>query len=177
MFAIKWSVERGLASLPLIALYFLNVYVSLGGSRLVLTMNDGLKFLPCVIPNCTVDYSCSEAAPPVQDKESRANASIFDPCHWTDCGGGTCKETSIFTHSCECTEGYNNLLNVTAFPCFRECMLGLDCPSLGITGMNKSYSSTTGLANIGNNQASLISRGNIYWSIIVVMSFAPILWR
>ncbi|KAJ9560431.1 hypothetical protein OSB04_005591 [Centaurea solstitialis] len=44
-----------------------------------------LKFLPCVIPNCTLDYSCSKAAPPVQEKENRGNESIFDGSLGLDC--------------------------------------------------------------------------------------------
>ncbi|GFY85038.1 hypothetical protein Acr_03g0018120 [Actinidia rufa] len=49
--------------------------------------DNDFKFLPCVIPNCTLDYSCSEAAPPVQDKESRANKSITNRALGMDCAG------------------------------------------------------------------------------------------
>lgn len=42
-------------------------------------------------------------------------------CFWADCGGGTCNKTSPFTHTCECQAGYYNILNVSAFPCFRDC--------------------------------------------------------
>lgn len=42
-------------------------------------------------------------------------------CSWADCGGGFCNKTSVFAYSCVCVEGYHNLLNVTAFPCFQEC--------------------------------------------------------
>ncbi|KAK3042201.1 hypothetical protein RJ639_001321, partial [Escallonia herrerae] len=68
----------------------------------------------------TLNYSCKEGPSPVQEKEKRANESFFEPCHWADCGGGTCNKTSAFTHRCDCSEGYYNLLNTTAFPCFRE---------------------------------------------------------
>ncbi|PSR92753.1 Slit 2 protein like [Actinidia chinensis var. chinensis] len=139
--------------------------------------DNDLKFLPCVIPNCTLDYSCSEAAPPVQDKESRSNKSILDPCHWSDCGGGTCNKTSAFTYKCECREGYYNLLKVDAFPCFRECAIGMDCAGLGITLTNKSTSPTPGLADNGTNQASSIPRGNTHWLIIVSMVLATLLWK
>ncbi|XP_059650800.1 uncharacterized protein LOC132296631 [Cornus florida] len=139
--------------------------------------DDQLSFLPCVIPNCTLNYSCIEAAPPVQDKESRANESFFDPCHWTDCGGGTCNRTSPFTHSCLCSEGYDNLLNVTAFPCFRECALGIDCSILGIIVTNKSTSSVTSSADSSKNQARSVTLLDINWLIIVAMSLALVLWR
>ncbi|KAA8548679.1 hypothetical protein F0562_000363 [Nyssa sinensis] len=102
--------------------------------------DDGFKFLPCVIPNCTLDYSCAEAAPPVQDHESGSTESFFDPCRWTDCGGGTCNKTSPFTYICKCREGYYNLLTVSNFPCFKECALGMDCLTLGISTTNKSTS-------------------------------------
>ncbi|KAK3040537.1 hypothetical protein RJ639_028983 [Escallonia herrerae] len=69
----------------------------------------------------TLNYSCKEGPSPVQEKDKRANESFFEPCHWADCGGGTCNKTSAFIHRCDCSEGYYNLLNMTAFPCFREC--------------------------------------------------------
>ncbi|KAF5935702.1 hypothetical protein HYC85_026831 [Camellia sinensis] len=141
-------------------------------------LDNDLRFLPCVIPNCTLDYSCTEAAPPVQDKESHANTSFFDPCYWTDCGGGKCNKTSPFTYSCECSQNYYNLLNMTALPCFRECALGMDCSGLGINVMNKSTSPTRSLPDNGTNQASLISQGIVNWLIIVVMVLAPlIVWK
>nr|XP_027120094.1 uncharacterized protein LOC113737042 [Coffea arabica] len=104
--------------------------------------DDGLKFLPCVMPNCSLNYSCAQAPPPAPAREKRANESIFDPCYWAVCGGGTCNKTSIFGHKCECQEGYYNILNVTAFPCFRECELGMDCKHLGIGVMNNTPASS-----------------------------------
>ncbi|CAK9160667.1 unnamed protein product [Ilex paraguariensis] len=138
--------------------------------------DDDLKFLPCVIPNCTLNYSCTEAPSPVQEKDKQANTSFFDPCHWADCGGGMCNKTSAFTHTCQCNAGYYNLLNVTAFPCFRDCALGLDCENLGISGSNKSTSSDPSFADDVKNQASSITQGN-NWLIIFSMLMAPILWK
>lgn len=46
----------------------------------------------------------------------------FSVCRWTNCGGGSCNKTSPFTYDCRCSEGYFNLLNVSAFPCYKECM-------------------------------------------------------
>nr|XP_023900479.1 uncharacterized protein LOC112012316 isoform X2 [Quercus suber] len=43
------------------------------------------KFLPCVVPDCTINYSCMNAFSPVQDKGSRANESIFDRAIGMDC--------------------------------------------------------------------------------------------
>ncbi|KAL3507853.1 hypothetical protein ACH5RR_033235, partial [Cinchona calisaya] len=114
--------------------------------------DDSLKFLPCVIPNCTLNFSCAKAPSPAPEREKQANETIFDPCYWSDCGGGTCSKTSLFTHKCDCQEGYHNILNVTAFPCFKECALGMDCARLGIGIMNKSTSSPPNLRENSQNQ-------------------------
>ncbi|KAB1218124.1 hypothetical protein CJ030_MR3G014466 [Morella rubra] len=116
--------------------------------------DDDLKFLPCVVPNCTLNYSCTKAHSPVQEKERKANESIFDPCHWAGCGGGSCNKTSAFTYKCECAQGYYNLLNFTAFPCYEECAIGMDCMNLGITMSNKSTSppSVSALSDNDQNQ-------------------------
>ncbi|KAG5078752.1 hypothetical protein JHK86_002817 [Glycine max] len=112
----------------------------------------GLKFLPCIVPNCTLDYSCSKAPAPVQEKSTKSNESIFDACHWIDCGGGSCNKTSKFSYSCECDVGYDNLLNVTTFPCFRECSLGLGCSELGISVKNSSTSAPPTLNDNSKNE-------------------------
>lgn len=42
-------------------------------------------------------------------------------CYWIDCGGGTCNKTSLFSRECLCEEGYYNLFNSSAFPCYHQC--------------------------------------------------------
>ncbi|KAD6119432.1 hypothetical protein E3N88_10703 [Mikania micrantha] len=123
-----------------------------GWKQIAATSDQYLKFLPCVIPNCTFDYSCSKASPPVQEKDNRRNESIFDVCQWIDCGGGRCESTSLFTHKCTCNEGYHNLLNLTFSPCFRECSLGLDCKDLGIGFNDKPSSPPPSLSGDGSSQ-------------------------
>lgn len=49
--------------------------------------------------------------------------NVLVACHWVDCGGGSCNKTSMLSYSCECDAGYYNLLNVTSFPCYRECKI------------------------------------------------------
>ncbi|KAF8388105.1 hypothetical protein HHK36_026771 [Tetracentron sinense] len=139
--------------------------------------DDNLKFLPCVIPNCTLDYSCAKASLPAPAKDIPINESFFDPCYWIYCGEGSCKKASKFKHKCECTEGYANILNVTAFPCFRECTLGMDCTSLGITVSNKTASSTPNLVTTDENQANSILPWSFHWLSILVMSLAMVLWK
>ncbi|KAM0067114.1 hypothetical protein Hdeb2414_s0002g00057091 [Helianthus debilis subsp. tardiflorus] len=124
--------------------------------------DQGWKFLPCVIPNCTLNYSCSQAPSPVQEKEKQGNGSIFDACQWTDCGGGKCVTTSLFTHKCECSEGYNNLLNLTFSPCFKECSIGADCKDLGIGLMDKP-SPPPSLSQDRSNQANYRLKGGYDW--------------
>ncbi|XP_016472090.1 uncharacterized protein LOC107794138 isoform X2 [Nicotiana tabacum] len=138
--------------------------------------NDNFfKFLPCVIPNCTTNFSCGEDAPaPAPDK--RTNTSIFEPCHWAECGGGMCNKTSPVTYSCECQEGYYNLLNLTAFPCFKECALGMDCSQLGIDIMgNKSSSPPPSLPDNSKSIAISFFGGGYGWSIITAATMAVVL--
>ncbi|KAL5782677.1 hypothetical protein ACOSP7_007706 [Xanthoceras sorbifolium] len=136
-----------------------------------------LKFLPCIVPNCTLNSDCTAAPPPVQEKATKANESIIDPCHWADCGGGSCNKTSPFTYSCECAEGYFNLFNVSAFSCYKECSIGLDCANLGISMLNKSTSPTPAFADSGKNQAGSNFLGKYNWYhglIVLVMSLAVV---
>lgn len=135
--------------------------------------DDYLKFLPCVIPNCTVNRECAAAAPaPVQEKASKTNnTSIFDPCHWIDCGGGSCNKTSAFTYSCICAQGFNNLLNATAFPCYKECSIGMDCSTLGISMSNTSTSSPPPALS---NNAGLKLIEDSRWLIILLMSLVAL---
>ncbi|CAI9118391.1 OLC1v1019957C1 [Oldenlandia corymbosa var. corymbosa] len=144
--------------------------------------DNDLKFLPCVVPNCTLNYSCVEAPSPAPHV-NRSGQSVFDPCFWTDCGGGTCNKTSPFEHTCQCQEGYYNILNVSAFPCYRDCALGADCTSLGINLNNRSSSSSSSsppnLSENSQNHASTISRfpmGHFSWLILSLLSLALVPW-
>ncbi|KAJ4722525.1 Neurogenic locus notch-like protein [Melia azedarach] len=134
-------------------------------------LNDTLKFLPCIVPNCTLNHACAQAPAPVQQKATKDNESIFDLCHWIDCGGGSCKKTSMFTYSCECAVDYFNLLNVSTFPCYKECAIGMDCKNLGLF-MPMSPPPAPSLADNSENQAASNLLGNIHWLILLVMSLA-----
>ncbi|CAL5379692.1 unnamed protein product [Camellia sinensis] len=83
-----------------------------------LDSEQDLLFLPCVIPNCSLDYSCMPAAPPAPSVP--LNSSVFDPCYWVCCGEGTCTKNKTMTQTCQCNPGYSNLLNITAFPCYSD---------------------------------------------------------
>uniref|UniRef100_A0A1J3J2P8 Uncharacterized protein n=1 Tax=Noccaea caerulescens TaxID=107243 RepID=A0A1J3J2P8_NOCCA len=142
---------------------------------------DGnLKFLPCIIPNCTFDLSCGEAASPAQPKTPPKdnNTSFFDACHWVDCGGGVCNSTKPFIYSCDCREDYSNLLNTTTFPCYKKCALGMDCLNLGIPLSNTSSPSPAALPDSSKNQAAGLNLGgsSLRWiTFLLCVSLAP--WR
>ncbi|KAM1223023.1 hypothetical protein ACFX15_010149 [Malus domestica] len=136
--------------------------------------DDDLKFLPCVIPNCTLDYNCQPAPPSVPKKEVPHNLSAFDPCYWSYCGEGNCVRNSTYNYApiCECKSGSSNLLNVTAFPCYNECTLQPDCASLGIKVANSN--SRTGSGN-DSSQATSFLPGKFLLMAIVTVSVGMIL--
>ncbi|KAG5528568.1 hypothetical protein RHGRI_029300 [Rhododendron griersonianum] len=128
-----------------------------------------LQFLPCVVPNCSVDYTCMPAAPPAPAVPY--NLSIFDPCYWIYCGEGTCTKNLTYTHTCQCKTGYYNLLNISAFPCYSDCAVGSDCEKLGIRVSNSTSSNN-------NNRATSFLPGKFNWVLIIsLMSIAMALWK
>ncbi|KAH9304650.1 hypothetical protein KI387_009054, partial [Taxus chinensis] len=115
--------------------------------------NITLSFLPCVIPNCTLDTSCSKtgsaAAPPPLGVPPPVN---LPPCAPTLCGeGGSCKPTSNFSYVCNCEKGYENLLNFSSGPCVTQCSFGVDCTQLGI-GLGGGGSTTPPPTQVNNNK-------------------------
>ncbi|CAH2079136.1 unnamed protein product, partial [Thlaspi arvense] len=141
-------------------------------------LDHHLKFLPCVTPNCTFDLTCGEAGPPTQPKTppNDNNASIFDACHWMDCGGGFCNKTNPFLYRCNCHEGYRNLMNITTLPCFKQCALGMDCLNLGIPLSKASPSPPPALPDSSKNQAAGLNlKGSSFWLIasLLCVSLSP----
>ncbi|MBA0843586.1 hypothetical protein Goarm_000760 [Gossypium armourianum] len=133
--------------------------------------DDDHKFLPCVIPNCTLDYSCQPAPPPVPQREVPRNSSLFDPCYWAYCGEGTCNKTATYKYLCECRSGFSNLLNRTYFPCYSQCTLGSDCSRLGITVESQEVTPDGGVG-----KANTFLPGKLHWVAIGMMSMAIVLW-
>ncbi|KAF0912937.1 hypothetical protein E2562_019505 [Oryza meyeriana var. granulata] len=118
-------------------------------------VGDELRFLPCVVPNCSIDRACSNITAPVPaPSPSPKNFSLStDPCELAYCGsGGTCKNGTGLSYHCECHEGFSNLLNITTMPCFQNCSIGADCASIGLLPSNNSQSpAPPGSASISNN--------------------------
>ncbi|CAH9095559.1 unnamed protein product [Cuscuta epithymum] len=140
-----------------------------GWKQTLLQSDNSFKFLPCVIPNCSINFSCGEDAPAPAAPDKRANrTSFFEPCYWAECGGGSCMQTSALTYTCECSKGYSNLLNITGFPCFKECALGLDCNMT-----NKSSSPPTATPSLTHNNSNKAS-GFIDGGGLVLKSVAAV---
>ncbi|XP_018826299.1 uncharacterized protein LOC108995230 [Juglans regia] len=135
--------------------------------------DDDLTFLPCVIPNCTLDYGCQPAPPPVPEKEIPRNLSAFDPCYWAYCGEGTCTKNKTHTHRCECKSGFFNLLNVSAFPCYSECTLGSDCSRLGITVAKTSADGSGG----STGQGTSFLPGKFHWMATLMVILGIVMWK
>ncbi|CAN6462882.1 unnamed protein product [Victoria cruziana] len=129
-------------------------------------------FLPCVIPNCTVDVSCTKPSIPALQPRHPPDFSVFDPCTYTYCGEGECVRTSTLFHRCECRQGYVNLLNVTIFPCLSECVLKADCSGVGLLG-NQSSSESPAISP-GSSKADLGLSGHTY-SIVTFALFGVII--
>ncbi|XP_057816903.2 uncharacterized protein LOC131030209 [Cryptomeria japonica] len=83
-----------------------------------------VPFLPCVIPNCTLNQNCSSGISSPAPPPPLIPPANHPPCSASACGeGGSCQLTSNFSYVCKCSEGYVNLLNSTAAPCIRECKI------------------------------------------------------
>ncbi|XP_038984842.1 neurogenic locus notch homolog protein 3-like [Phoenix dactylifera] len=137
-------------------------------------VGDSFRFSPCVIPNCSINYSCSNhSETPAPSPPTPSNSSMLDPCFWSYCGGGTCVKTSSFDHRCECQEGFSNLLNETRLPCYRDCSLGADCANLGITLSNATTpSSPPSLSDNGSSFAGdSFAPTNLLWLLVLMISF------
>ncbi|XP_010026939.3 uncharacterized protein LOC104417339 [Eucalyptus grandis] len=126
---------------------------------------DPLTLLPCTLPNCTIDSSCERDSSPARGKASGGrNSSILNPCMWIECRVGSCNQTSQYSYACVCEEGYSNLLNLTALPCFKGCSFGMDCLSLGIPFPNGSY--PPDLGDIDVSKAQLLGRRTSLWLVL-----------
>lgn len=142
--------------------------------------DDNLRFLPCVIPNCTVDYSCQKAeTPSPQIKDPPKNTSFFDACNWAFCGKGSCVKSNNTDHICQCEEGSANLFNQTSYPCFSECSLGANCDNLGLALPNSSSPPAPASVSTDKtaNHATAILPGKITWLAILMLAIATSPWK
>ncbi|KAG8073564.1 hypothetical protein GUJ93_ZPchr0006g45529 [Zizania palustris] len=136
-------------------------------------VGDELRFLPCVVPNCSIDRECSNttAQAPAPLPLPKNFSLTPDPCAFAYCGsGGTCKNGTGLSYHCECREGFSNLLNVTTMPCFQNCSIGADCASIGILPFSNSSKSPapTGSASVSSNgNAPASGTGSVSHQIVL----------
>ncbi|KAK9066842.1 hypothetical protein SSX86_014165 [Deinandra increscens subsp. villosa] len=140
-----------------------------GWRRTLSDNQDDLQFLPCIIPNCSLDYSCMPAPPPTPPIPD--NISLFDPCYWSYCGEGRCKNDTMYKHICDCNPGCTNLMNISNFPCFRSCAIGTDCSRLGV------QSSDTKSSQDDSSQGIRFLSGHFHCIGVIMMSLALALWK
>ncbi|KAK9919571.1 hypothetical protein M0R45_028160 [Rubus argutus] len=147
------------------------------GWRRTINGTDEINFLPCVIPECTLNYNNSCQPPPQAPDYSKIpdNYSAFDPCSWVYCGEGTCVKnaTYLYTPQCVCNSGANNLLGVTVFPCYKDCTLTSSCEALGIKVSNSNSSS----GGSDSNKATEFMPGKFQLMTIVMVSVGMLLWK
>ncbi|KAL7124015.1 hypothetical protein ABFS83_14G019800 [Erythranthe nasuta] len=158
------------------------------GWRQALPQDYGFpRFMPCVIPNCTLNYECTNGyrapppppPPPPPRENERGNPSYVDPCGLTDCGGGRCfRADTPLGRTCECEEGFLNLFNSTDFPCYRQCAFGQDCPALGFNTSTSVVDPNPFLVHNYSHAASLFERAELFALSIAIMTMvAPVLWQ
>ncbi|KAL4559963.1 hypothetical protein LXL04_032109 [Taraxacum kok-saghyz] len=89
-----------------------------------------MSFGSCIIPNCTVDFSCGGTEPPTPP---------FPPINFTSpacnlvwCGDGDCVVNGTTGHYCRCHERAANLFKNPELICMQQCYLGGDCNRLGL---------------------------------------------
>ncbi|KAF5190744.1 Neurogenic locus notch-like protein [Thalictrum thalictroides] len=120
-----------------------------------------------------MNYACGAAPPPTPNVEEPPpkNISFYDPCYWAYCGDGTCNATRGHGFKCDCRPGFRNLMNVTSFPCFSDCVIGSDCASLGVTLSNETAVSSPNSPNSPSNYASSIMP-SFLWLIVLMVPVA-----
>ncbi|XP_047084631.1 fibropellin-1-like isoform X1 [Lolium rigidum] len=130
-------------------------------------VGDHLRFLPCVIPNCTINRSCSNDTSALAPAPSPRNFSLSpDACDFAYCGsGGTCKNGTGLSYHCECKEGFNNVLNMTTMPCYQDCSYGADCAALGI--LPSSNSTAAPPAGSASNAPASAFAVSVSWQILL----------
>ncbi|KAI3684266.1 hypothetical protein L6452_33487 [Arctium lappa] len=83
----------------------------------------------CIIPNCTVDFSCGGKYSPAPPFPPAIN--FTSPCNLVWCGDGDCVVNGT-EHYCQCHDRAANLFNNPEFVCMQQCYLDGDCNHLGL---------------------------------------------
>ncbi|XBI73665.1 hypothetical protein VPH35_067370 [Triticum aestivum] len=83
-------------------------------------------FLPCAVPTCLSisEFTCYRPKPP-----NPANATVLDPCSYTDCGSeGTCVSGEGRQYRCQCNPGATNVEGDPTRPCITCATDDKGCP-------------------------------------------------
>ncbi|KAI3773379.1 hypothetical protein L1987_47906 [Smallanthus sonchifolius] len=87
-----------------------------------------MSFSSCIIPNCTVDFSCGGKYPPTPPFPP---INFTSPCNLVWCGDGDCAVNGT-DHYCQCHERAANVLHNPKFICMQQCYLDGDCAHLDL---------------------------------------------
>ncbi|XP_024979137.1 uncharacterized protein LOC112516360 [Cynara cardunculus var. scolymus] len=90
-----------------------------------------MPFPSCIVPNCSMDFSCGGKAPPLPPPRPRSPFNATNACSLVWCGAGDCVANGN-RHHCRCHNDADNLFNNSAFICMRKCYFKADCNHLGI---------------------------------------------
>ncbi|KAH9682503.1 Neurogenic locus notch-like protein [Citrus sinensis] len=65
--------------------FFYECECDLGWKQNTMAVDQNLKFLPCIAPDCTLNQDCAPSPSPAQEKAAKKNESIFDRSIGMDC--------------------------------------------------------------------------------------------
>ncbi|KAJ6694170.1 hypothetical protein OIU85_004911 [Salix viminalis] len=129
---------------------------------------DETEFLPCVFPNCTLNYGAGQPAPPPVPQRKFPGTSppsiLAIGCTVEKVNAQKMEHTDTRVHAILV---YSNLLNISYYPCYGPATLGSDCND--IIKVANSTSSGNGTTT-GSNPASTILPAKFQWMVILLIS-------
>jgi len=133
-----------------------------------------VPFLACVIPNCSLDYTCNNSvgeAPSPSSDESGDHSYRARPCLYDVCGGGTCISKSDHGYICQCSSGYGNIMNWNNGYCVKKCAIQGECSSQGVTVSSSNDSTTSSSKNDGRGGLEFVkdNRDWMIWSMLATL--------
>ncbi|XP_076933029.1 uncharacterized protein LOC143598776 [Bidens hawaiensis] len=112
-----------------------------------------MPFGSCIIPNCTIDFSCGGKYLPTPPVFPPVNLTSPN-CNFVWCGDGYCVADGD-DHYCQCRDRAANLLHNPKFICMQQCYLDGDCNHLSLFSSSPPPSSVASPGG-GINDASYL---------------------